>query len=107
MGESRHRSEAIKMGITRYGVMWRGFRPMVLLPITVVMGGQLMSAILLQMFIISHLKDMKSSDSVPCRHSLPALNLSSTLLPSDLSRTQFPQALLYSVVFAGVHRLPK
>lgn len=30
MGESRHRSEPIKMGITRYGVMWRGvFRPMV------------------------------------------------------------------------------
>lgn len=84
MGESRHRSEAIKMGITRYGVMWRGFfRPMVSLNTNNCSHGWagVSATVLLQMFIISHLKDMKSSDSVPCRHSLPALNLSSTLLP--------------------------
>ena len=41
MRESRRRSEAIKMGITRSGFMWSGFLgPWFLLtPITVVMGG--------------------------------------------------------------------
>lgn len=84
MGESRHRSEPIKMGITQYGVMWRGvFRPMVSLNTNNYSHGwaSVSATVLLQMFIISHLKDTKSSDSAPCHHSLPALNPSSALLP--------------------------
>ena len=84
MGESRHRSEAIKMGITRSGVMWRGFfRPMVSLNTNNCSHGwaSVSATVLLQIFIISHLKDMKSSDSAPCHHPLPALTPSSTLWP--------------------------
>lgn len=83
MRESRRSSEAIKMGITRSGFMWSGFfRPMVSLNTNNCSHGWAsVSATVLQIFIISHLKDMKSSDSAPCHLCLPALNPSSTLLP--------------------------
>lgn len=82
MGESRHRPEAIKVRLTWCGVMWRFVRPMVSLDSNNCSHRwvNVIASVLLQTFIISHLKGMKSYDSAPYHHSLPALIHSSIVL---------------------------
>lgn len=96
------------VGMTWSKVMWRFVQPVVVHDNNNCSHRQaiVIATVLLQIFIISHSKDMKSYDFTPCHHSLSALIHSSVLLPK-LSFWNTVMTVLCSVVSADVLCLSK